>query len=364
MDLLKKIRNLDWFLLVPVLLLIFLGFGVIYSAGGGPGTKGFSYASKQLLWAGVSMFSFVIILYFGFPKFMEWSYWLYLLALILLAIVLILGASAKGAQSWLGIGPFRLQPSEFGKISLALVLSRHLCRYPPDNLSRFLSGLAVASPAALLVLVQPDLGSTLVYCFMVLVALIVAGSPCKYICTLLGCVAGMMPFAWTLLKEYQKLRLMVFLNPSVDPLGAGYNVIQSRIAVGSGGFWGRGFLAGLQSKLHFLPEPHTDFIFSVFAEEFGFVGAIILLALFALLFWRMVYIAIRAKDLRAKIFIAMVSAWIWFQTVESIGMSMGILPITGLPLPFMSYGGSSLLSILISVGLISSISLSSVKKYE
>jgi len=363
-NLLRKIKNLDWFLVILVVFLVSLGFGVIYSAGGGPGTRGMVYALKQLLWAGISVIPFMIILYYGFSRFMEWSYPVYLVTLFLLVVVLVLGASAKGAQSWLGIGPFRLQPSEFGKISLALVLSRHLCRYPPDNLPRFVGGLAITLPAVLLVLAQPDLGSALVYCFMVFIALIVAGSPFKYVATLMACAVGMMPLAWSFLKEYQKLRLMVFLNPSVDPLGAGYNVIQSRIAVGSGGFWGKGFLAGLQSKLHFLPEPHTDFIFSVFAEEFGFVGAILLLLLFGLLFWRMICIAIKAKDHRAKIFIAMVSAWIWFQMMESIGMSMGILPITGLPLPFLSYGGSSLLAILIAIGFVSSISLSSVRKYE
>lgn len=295
---------------------------------------------------------------------MEWSYTLYYLTLFLLVAVLVTGASAKGAQSWLSLGGLHIQPSELGKIALAMVLSRHLCRYPPDRVSRFIGGLMVASPAALLVLVQPDLGSTLVYCFMVLIALITAGSSWKYIFSLLGCCIGMLPIAWNFLKEYQKLRLMVFLNPSVDPLGAGYNVIQSRIAVGSGGFLGRGFLAGLQSKLHFLPEPHTDFVFSVFAEEFGFAGSFILLVLFGLLFWRLIAIGIKARDQRAKIFVAMVSGWVWFQTVESIGMSMGVLPVTGLPLPFVSYGGSSLLAILISMGLILSIGLSSVKMYD
>lgn len=364
MEFLKKLRNLDWILVLSTCSLVLLGIIVIFSAGGGPGTRGMRYASKQLLWSGISVIPVMVILHLGFSRFMEWSYTLYYLTLFLLVAVLVTGASAKGAQSWLSLGGLHIQPSELGKIALAMVLSRHLCRYPPDRVSRFIGGLMVAAPAALLVLVQPDLGSTLVYCFMVLIALITAGSSWKYIFSLLGCCIGMLPIAWNFLKEYQKLRLMVFLNPSVDPLGAGYNVIQSRIAVGSGGFLGRGFLAGLQSKLHFLPEPHTDFVFSVFAEEFGFAGSLILLVLFGLLFWRLIAIGIKARDQRAKIFVAMVSGWVWFQTVESIGMSMGVLPVTGLPLPFVSYGGSSLLAILISMGLILSIGLSSVKMYD
>lgn len=364
MDLIKKIRNLDMFLLLPVFALITIGFTVIYSAGGGPGTRGSTLACKQLIWTGISLVPFLIILHKGFSWFMEWSYAIYFINLALLVVVLVTGASAKGAQSWLSIGPLRLQPSEIGKISLALVLSRHLCRYPPNTLSGFMGGLAVTAPAALLVLIQPDLGSTLVYCFMVFIALITSGASWRYIGVLSACSLGMLPIGWNFLKGYQKLRLMVFINPSIDPLGAGYNVIQSRIAVGSGGFLGKGFLAGLQSKLHFLPEPHTDFVFSVFAEEFGFIGAFILLLLFALLFWRMISIAVKAKDQRAKVFISMVSGWIWFQTVESIGMSMGILPITGLPLPLVSYGGSSLLAIMIAIGLVSSVALSSVKMYE
>lgn len=364
MGLLKKIRNIDLLLLLSAFALICVGLVVIYSAGGGPGTRGSMFASKQLVWTGISMIPFFIIIEKGFSKLMEWSYMIYLINLTLLVLVLFSGASVKGAQSWLSIGPFHLQPSEICKISLALVLSRHLCRYPPNKLSSFLGGLAVAAPAAILVLLQPDLGSTLVYCFMVLVALITSGTPWIYTGSLIACSLGMLPIAWNFLKGYQKLRLMVFLNPSIDPLGAGYNVIQSRIAVGSGGFLGKGFLEGLQSKLHFLPEPHTDFVFSVFAEEFGFLGTVFLLAIFGLLFCRMISIAIRAKDQRAKVFISMVAGWIWFQTVESIGMSMGILPVTGLPLPFVSYGGSSLLAIIIAIGLISSVGLSSVKMYE
>jgi rod shape determining protein RodA len=167
----------------------------------------------------------------------------------------------------------------------------------------------------------------------------------------------MLPVGWYFLKGYQKQRLMVFVDPSLDPLGAGYNVIQSRIAVGSGSIWGKGFLQGTQSKLRFLPEPHTDFIFSVFSEECGFIGGVIVLAIFSLLFWRTISIAIKTKDKQAKVMIAALTAWIWFQVFECVGMSMGLLPVTGLPLPLLSYGGSALVATSAALGLIASVGM-------
>ena len=152
------------------------------------------------------------------------------------------------------------------------------------------------------------------------------------------------------LKEYQKKRILVFINPELDPLGAGYNVIQSRIAVGSGRFFGKGFMQGAQSKLRFLPEPHTDFIFSVFAEEFGLVGGLFVLALLSFILWRMIRVALRARSVTVKILVASLSASLWFHSFESVGMSMGLLPVTGLPLPLMSYGGSSLLATVLAIG--------------
>ncbi len=177
----------------------------------------------------------------------------------------------------------------------------------------------------------------------------------SYLVGLCGAALLAMPFAWHFLKTYQRLRLMVFLNPYVDPLGAGYNVIQSRIAVGSGRLVGKGFMMGTQSKLGFLPEPHTDFIFSVFAEEFGFLGGIVLLALFSLLLWRIIAAGVKSRDLRGKVLVASIAGWIWFQVLEGMAMSMGLAPVTGLPLPFLSYGGSSLLSLGIALGLVQSV---------
>jgi rod shape determining protein RodA len=194
--------------------------------------------------------------------------------------------------------------------------------------------------------------------------LFAAGAPKKYIGTLMAIALICLPVGWHFLKEYQKLRLLVFINPYLDPLGAGYNVIQSRIAVGAGGLWGKGFLKGTQSKLYFLPEPHTDFIFSVFAEEFGFVGAVSIVALFGFLLYRLLRTAKLTKDKRAKMYIVGISAWIWFQVVESIAMSMGLAPVTGLPLPLLSYGGSSLVSISVAFAIVQSIYASTKKQYK
>ena len=284
------------------------------------------------------------------------------MSLLLLFLTVLFAPKVKGAQSWLSLGFFRFQPSEFAKISLILMLAKFLSRYPPLTLRTFAAGLAVAAPAILLLLAQPDAGSALVYMAITFGALFVAGTPLRYLTTIVGAGIAVAPFLWLSLKEYQKMRLLVFLDPTKDPLGAGYNVLQSRIAVGSGGFWGKGFLQGMQSKLRFLPEPHTDFIFGVYAEEFGFFGTCILLALFAILFYRVIMTGLRSRDVRCKILIAGTSIWFWFQMFESIGMSIGLVPVTGLPLPFLSYGGSALLSVFIALGIIGSVHADGVQR--
>jgi rod shape determining protein RodA len=269
--------------------------------------------------------------------------------------VLVMGNVVRGSQSWIGFAGIRLQPSEVTKVALALLLAKHLCRHPVNGPRDLAGVLALSGLSLILVLAQPDLGSAIVLAVMIFTALYAAGTPGKYLLGLSGAALLAMPVAWHFLKAYQRLRLMVFLNPYVDPLGAGYNVIQSRIAVGSGRLLGKGFMMGTQSKLGFLPEPHTDFIFSVFAEEFGFLGGIGLLALFTLLLWRIVAAGVKSRDLRGKVLVASIAGWIWFQILEGMAMSMGLAPVTGLPLPFLSYGGSSLLALGIALGLVQSV---------
>jgi rod shape determining protein RodA len=314
-----------------------------------------AFVVRQATWGLVAFVAYAAVLRIGYVRLLDLAYRLYGIALVLLVTVLVLGHAVRGSQSWIGFAGIRLQPSELTKVALALLLAKHLCRHPVEG-PRYLAGvLALAGLSLVLVLAQPDLGSAIVLSVMILTALYAAGTPVRYLVGLCAAALLAMPFAWHFLKTYQRLRLMVFLNPYVDPLGAGYNVIQSRIAVGSGRLVGKGFMMGTQSKLGFLPEPHTDFIFSVFAEEFGFLGGIALLALFSFLLWRIIAAGVKSRDLRGKVLVASIAGWIWFQSLEGMAMSMGLAPVTGLPLPFLSYGGSSLLSLGIALGLVQSV---------
>jgi rod shape determining protein RodA len=354
-------KGLDRFMLLVAFVLLAIGLVSIYSAGAGVRRSTVQYAIRQMAWGGVSIAAYVVVLRIGYQNFLKWSYWVYAAAISLLGVLLILGTASRGALSWFRFGSVSFQPAELGKVALILFLSRFCSRYPPDNLKRLVATLAMAGVSVVMILLQPDLGSALVYGSIIFAMITVAGTPGKYLGGLVAAVIVIMPFFWHTLKAYQKLRLVVFLDPYVDPQGAGYNVIQSRIAVGSGGLWGKGFLHGTQGRLHFLPEPHTDFIFSVYAEEFGFVGGLLVILLFSFLFWRLLRAAFRTKDARAKLLCVGVTAWIWFQVMESVAMSMGLAPITGLPMPLFSYGGSSLLMEFIGLALVQSVAISPVR---
>ncbi|GAB6280422.1 MAG: rod shape-determining protein RodA [Thermovirga sp.] len=361
---LVKLRDIDRPAVGCAVSLLVIGILSIYSAVAGKGEVSLYFALRQMVWALAGTAAFVAVFSIGFERMLKYSYWIYAGVLLLLAVVLIAGYTAKGARSWFDFGAFRLQPAEPAKVALALVLASFLTRYPPKGVMNITGAILLSSLVSALVLLQPDLGTVAVYAFMIFVSLVVAGTPGKYLFSMMGAVLCVLPLGWSMLKEYQKLRMLVFLNPAVDPLGAGYNVIQSRIAVGAGGLLGKGFLGGSQSKLHFLPEPHTDFIFSVFSEEFGFIGAMIVLALFALILWRIIRTALRCSDRRGQIIAAGISAWIWFQVFENIAMSVGIAPVTGLALPFVSYGGSSLVSLGVALGLVQSVHVSARSQYD
>lgn len=335
--------------------LFLVGLCSIFSASLGMEKHAGSYVIRQSIWGVVSFAAYCAVLRVGYARLLEMAYRLYGVALVLLFSVLVLGHVSRGAQSWIGLAGVRLQPSELTKVALALLLAKHLCRHPVERPKDLAGVMTLCGISLVLVLAQPDLGSSIVLSVMVFTALYAAGTPARYLWSIAGMALLALPVAWQFLKEYQKLRLMVFLNPYVDPLGAGYNVIQSRIAVGSGRLLGKGFMMGTQSKLGFLPEPHTDFIFSVFAEEFGFLGGLVLVGLFCFLLWRIIEAGVKARDLRGKILVASVTGWIWFQAVEGMAMSMGIAPVTGLPLPFLSYGGSSLLALGMALGLVQSV---------
>ncbi|MDR1482443.1 MAG: rod shape-determining protein RodA [Synergistaceae bacterium] len=354
-------RGIDRVMLIAILCLFALGLVSIFSAGVGVMSANATNALKQALWGLFGIAVYVIILRIGYQNFVRVAFWIYGVAIILLIVLLLTGSASRGAVSWFRVGSVGFQPSELGKVALILSMSRFCSRYPPDTLKRLIASLILSGASIVLILLQPDLGSSLVYCAIIFAILTVAGAPVKYLGGIVLAGVFTMPFLWRSLKEYQKLRLKVFLDPYIDPQGAGYNVIQSRIAVGSGGLWGKGFLHGTQGRLHFLPEPHTDFIFSVYAEEFGFIGAVIVIVLFSILFWRILRAAFRTKDIRAKLLCVGIVAWTWFQVMESVAMSMGLAPITGLPLPLFSYGGSSLLMTMIGLALAQSVAVSSVR---
>jgi len=361
---LARLREMDWIAVVCIIAVFLAGLAAIYSATAARTSGALHFVLRQALWGILSAAVFVVAFGAGYERFLKWALPLFAVTVGMLVLVLAMGYASRGAQSWFDLGPFRLQPSELGKVTLAIALAAWVRRYPPTGLGNFTGALLLSGFAGALVALQPDLGSAAVYACMTFVALVVAGAKRSYILALAGVVLLCLPLGWSFLKEYQKLRLLVFLNPSLDPLGAGYNVIQSRIAVGAGGLWGKGFLQGSQSRLHFLPEPHTDFIFSVFSEEFGFLGSSVVLLLFAVLLWRIIGTAMRSRDRGARVLVTALSAWIWFQVFECVAMSIGLAPVTGIPLPLMSYGGSSLISLGMAFGLVQSVYVSTHRQYK
>ncbi|KEJ92464.1 rod shape-determining protein RodA [Synergistes jonesii] len=350
----------DWLLLAAGLLLFCLGLAAIYSASasfakGGAALSGF--VIKQAAWGAIGSLIYIAAVKADYRNFMKYAAPLFACMVLTLIVLLLSGHSARGAQRWFNFGFFRFQPSEFGKVVFALALAKLCAALPPNSPRRICAACAVAGAAILPIMLQPDLGSSLVYAVMLLAVFVAAGMPVKFLASIVGAGLAALPLLWFIMKPYQRMRVMVFIDPTVDPQGAGYNVIQSRIAVGSGGLFGKGFMHGTQGKLHFLPEPHTDFIFSVFSEEFGFLGCSVVLLLFALLLWRVLNIAQYTKDMRGKLFCAAVAAWLWFQIAESVAMSMGLAPVTGIPLPLFSYGGSSILVISLALGLVQSVNV-------
>lgn len=350
--------NLDVVMLLCTLVLFVLGVATVYSAsrsGGGVSR----YMVRQLVWGGLSAVCYAAVLRVSYKNALKAAVPIFWVTIAMLILLVVIGQATKGAVSWFNLGFARFQPSELGKVAFALMLS-HLCvAVPPSTPRGVLYALGLSSLLVILIMLQPDLGSALVYLVIMFSVLYVAGTSYKILAGMVFAGMSALPFMWMLLKPYQRMRLFVFFDPWIDPQGAGYNVIQSRIAVGSGGLVGKGFLRGTQGKLHFLPEPHTDFIFSVFSEEFGFIGGLIVLLLFAVLLWRIISAAKYTRDMKAKLLAVGIGAWVWFQMTESVAMSMGLAPVTGLPLPLFSYGGSSLLSVTIGLALVQSIAIKS-----
>jgi rod shape determining protein RodA len=359
-------ENLDFTLLFAVVFLCFYGLLVLYSSTRLAVTAGsdpYFFVKRQSLWILSGFLFLTIIMFIDYHHLERYSKVIYFGAIVLLIMVIISGRLTYGARRWLVIGPFDFQPSEFAKIALIIFLADFLSKNKLkfDNFFYYLLPFAYTGLLILLVFMQPDLGTSLVYLAILIIMLFVAGIKIKFlIFTFLAGISSI-PVLWIFLKDYQKNRLILFLNPNLDPLGGGYNVIQSKIAIGSGGFLGNGIFSGLQSQLNFLPAQHTDFIFSVVGEELGFVGTILLLGLYVIILWRGIKIALEARDLLGSLLAAGAVSFLFFHIVVNIGMAMGMLPATGLPLPFLSHGGSFMISNLIVIGILLNVELHKIK---
>ena len=352
-------RDFDWILFGITGLICLLGFAFLYSASPEKSMSPQNAFYRQLVWLAVAFLAFWMTLWLDYKFFLNWAYLLYGINLVLLVLVLVLGrATQLGAQRWLGVGPFAIQPSEFAKITFILAVSRFLQgRDLSFGLLRtLLVTFGLFALPAMLILKEPHLGTTFLLFLILLILLYASGLRRDLFLSLLVFLCVLAPLGWFFLKPYQRERLLVFVNPDMDPLGSGYTVIQSRISIGSGGLFGKGWLQGTQSQLNFLPERHTDFIFSVVAEEGGFVVGGLLLVLFFLFLNRGFLIAREARSDQARLTAIGLTGLLALHVLVNVAMAMGFLPVVGLPLPFVSYGGSWLTSCWIATALLLSIS--------
>ncbi|MEW6388004.1 MAG: rod shape-determining protein RodA [Thermodesulfobacteriota bacterium] len=351
----RLLQNFDWLLLGLVLVITALGIVNLYSAGFNrqPGGGSPVYL-KQVYWLGVGLVLMFTTLFYDYRHWEKFAYPLYLFSLVMLLGVMAAGKTVSGSRRWLPLGPFSFQPAELTKIAIILMLARYFNQRPylaNLRLKDLLVPVALVLAPVLLIVKQPDLGSGMLVALVAASIILFVGVHWRTLAiSALGLVLSL-PLVWTFLKDYQKQRVLTFLNPDQDPLGAGYHIIQSKIAVGSGQFWGKGFLQGTQSQLHFLPEQHTDFVFSVFAEEWGFIGSALLVLLYTgLTLWGL-QVARDCKDRFGHLLALGLTALIFWQVFVNLCMVTGLMPVVGIPLPLFSYGGSSLITTFLAVGI-------------
>jgi rod shape determining protein RodA len=349
---LQKIKNLDYILLICILILSILSVFIMYSTDGGE----FLYHTKSHLTKLVVFFVLMLTISFFNIKFWHFcSYFLYGVIILLLIWVSIYGIKVSGSQRWMNLYFLALQPSELMKIGIILCLAKYYHRASIEKVNSFLSisfVLSIILLPIILVISQPDLGTSILIALSGLIILWLGGVKIKYFFLSFITFLISLPFIISNLQPYQKLRILTFLDPDRDPLGAGYQIIQSKIAIGSGGFSGKGFLQGTQSYLDFLPEKHTDFIFTLFSEEFGFIGSIGLLLLYLIIIIRIIRIGVISRSSFAKLFCFGFAFSIFIYITVNLSMVLGLLPIVGSPLPIMSYGGSSMLATMIGFGIV------------
>ena len=350
----QKIKNLDYILLISILLLGLISMFAMYSTDGGQilfHTK--SHALKFLIF-------FPMMIFLSFISIKFWhavGYAFYLIVLLSLIWAALYGVKASGSQRWIDLYFINLQPSELMKIAIILCFAKYYHRMQIDRVNSFKSimvALVILILPTMLVISQPDLGTSILIALSGLVVLWLAGFNIKYFLYSFLTLITSMPFVISFLKPYQKLRILTFLNPERDPLGAGYQIIQSKIAIGSGGLTGKGFLKGTQNYLEFLPEKHTDFIFTLFAEEYGFLGVIGLLLIYIVIIIRIINIGVISRSYFSKLFCYGYASAIFFYITVNMSMVLGLLPIVGSPLPIMSYGGSSMLATMLGFSIVMS----------
>jgi rod shape determining protein RodA len=356
-------RAFDLQLVVYAVLLVAIGLVMAYTnsveSGSTPLEAGTTF-TRGLMWAGIAAITFILATVFDYRWLKTLAWPVYALQLGLLAVTLAIGDGVGNSARWVQIGPLTLQFSELAKILMIIVLANHLAgrQNRLDSPATIVGACLLVGPPLILVMLQPDLGTSLVFAAILAGMLWMSGASMKWLAALTAAVIAMVPIAWTyLLRDYQKERLTSFLNPTPDISGSGYQLYQSQIAVGSGGWFGRGLTNGTMAQGDFLPVQTTDFVFSVLAEELGFLGAMVLFVLFALLLWRVLVAAWRVRDPFGSLFASGLAAMILFQLFVNVGMVMGIMPITGIPLPFVTHGGASLVSIAIGLGILQSINI-------
>ncbi|MBC17833.1 cell wall shape-determining protein [Pseudodesulfovibrio profundus] len=352
---------INWPLLISAIMLFALGALNLYSASGHRLEEGMSVApffNKQLIWGLMGVFGMILFMFFDYRHLKTLAWPVFWITVLLLVSVFFMGKTIYGAKRWLDLGFMNFQPSELAKIAILIVGARILSkeREPLDFLRLFYV-LGVGLILAGLIIKQPDLGSGLSIIMILGGMILFRGVTPRVFKTALLVIPLLLPLSWFFLHDYQKQRIMTFLDPTTDPLGAGYHIIQSEIAIGSGGFWGKGFLEGTQSQLRFLPERHTDFAVAVLGEEWGFFGTMLLLSLFCFFLYQMVLIARDARGLFGSYLATGVFFYFFWQILINTGMVLGLMPVVGIPLPFISYGGSATLVNFCLVGLVLNVSM-------
>jgi len=344
--------HMDAMLLVSLIAACGLGLIILYSSAG----QNESLIVSQSIRLAVAFGALFMIAQIP-PQFLfRWTPWLFGAGIILLAAVLVAGDVGKGAQRWLDLGVLRFQPSELVKLSVPMMIAWYLAdsRLPPDFRRILIASLLIIVPT-LLIARQPDLGTALLIACAGFFVLFLAGLFWRILLGLVVTAAASAPLLWYFMHEYQRQRVITFLNPEQDPLGAGYHIIQSKIAIGSGGLYGKGWLNGTQAHLEFLPERSTDFIFAVLGEEFGLIGILMLLAIYSLILLRCVYIANQAQDTYTRLLAGSLALTFFVYVIVNTGMVTGLLPVVGLPLPLISFGGTSMVTLMAGFGILMSI---------